>query len=159
MYTTSPWGLRSSREGTPELDGKYVTTPVHQSSSSSPEPILIPPPTNALKERTPSPPQSVLPPISQERRPRAFSPKYPYGRARSLQKAREHHRRRVAEIRAERGAGKSQVRCSGMRKFVCEAQNDLVFYSVKSWGPNSSGGAGEGSRGNFPTLSLYWQNV
>ena len=28
-YTTSPWGLRSSREGSPESEGEYVTAPVH----------------------------------------------------------------------------------------------------------------------------------
>ena len=43
-YTASPWRLRSSREGTPESKGEYVTAPVHQ-SSSSPEPIPIPLPT------------------------------------------------------------------------------------------------------------------
>ena len=108
MYTTSPWGLRSSREGSPESDGEYVTAPVHQ-SSLSPEPIPVPPPTNALKECTPSPSRSVSPPISQERQPRRSAPLHPYGGARSLQKAKDCRRRRAAEIRAERGVGKDQV--------------------------------------------------
>ena len=108
MYTTSPWGLRSSREGMPESKGEYVTAPVHQ-SSSLPEPIPIPPPINALKEPTPSPPRSVSPTLSQERQPRRLGPLHPYGGARSLQKAKERRRRRAAEIRAERGAGKDQV--------------------------------------------------
>ena len=107
-YTTSPWGLRSSREGSLESEGEYVTAPVHQ-SSSSPEPIPVPPPTNALKEHTPSPPRSVSPPISQERQPRRSGPLHPYGGARSLQKAKDRRRRRAAEIRAERGVGKDQV--------------------------------------------------
>ena len=108
MYTMSPWGSRSSREGSPESDGEYVTAPIHQ-SSSSPEPIPIPPPTNALKERSPSPLRSVSPPISQERQPRRSGPLHPYGGARSLQKAKDHRRWRAAEIRAERGVGKDQV--------------------------------------------------
>ena len=108
MYTTSPWHLRFSREGTPESEGEYVTVPVHQ-SSSSPEPIPIPLPTNTLKEQTPSPPRLVSPPISQERQPRRLGPLHPYGGARSLQKAKDHRRHRAAENRAERGVGKSQV--------------------------------------------------
>ena len=107
-YTTSPWGLRLSREGSPESEGEYVTAPVHQ-SSSSPEPIPIPPPTNVLKERTPSPPRSVSPPISQVGQAGRSGPLHPYGGARSLQKAKDRRRRRAAEIRAERGVGKDQV--------------------------------------------------
>ena len=109
MYTTSPWGLRLFREGTPESKGEYLTAPVHQ-SLSSPDPVPILPPTNALRERTPSP-WFVSPPISQERQPRRLGPLHPYGGARSLQKAKDHKRRRAAEIQAERGVNseKSQV--------------------------------------------------
>ena len=154
MYTTSPWGSRSSREGSPESDGEYVTAPVHQ-SSSSPKPIPIPPPTNALKERSPSPSRPISPPISQERQSRRSGPLHPYGGTRSLQKAKDRRRCRAAEIRAERGLGKDQVRRSGVHKVACETENVLVFNSVESWGSNSSSGAGEGSRGNFPTLFLF----
>ena len=142
-YTMSPWGLRSSREGSPESDGEYVTVPVHQSSASL-EPIPIPPPT--------SPPRSVSPLISQIGQARRSGPLHPYGGAHSLQKAKDHRRRRAAEIRAERGVGKSQVRRSGVHKVACETENALVFNIVKSWGPGSSGGTGEGSQGNFPTF-------
>ena len=107
IYTTSPWGLCLSREGTPELDGEYVTVPVHH--SSSPEPIPIPPPVNTLMEQTPSPPRPVSPPISQEGQPKRSGPLHPYGGARSLQKAKDHRRKRAAQIRAERGVGKDQV--------------------------------------------------
>ena len=144
MYTMSPWGCRLLREGTPKSDREYVTTPVHQ-SSSSPEPIPVPPPTNALKEQTPSPPRSVSPPISQVGQARRLGPLHPYGGARSLQKAKDRRRRRAAEIRAERGVGKSQVQHSGVHEVACETENALVFNSVKSWGSDSSGGAGEGS--------------
>ena len=129
MYTTSPWGLRLSREGTPESEGEYVTAPVHQ-SSLSPEPIPIPPPTNTLKERTLLPPRSISPPISQEMQPRRSGPSHPYGGARSLWNDQDHRSRRAAEIRAERGVGKSQVRCSSMHKIICEAQKNLVFDRV-----------------------------
>ena len=144
MYTMSPWGLRSSREGTPESKGEYITAPVHQ-SSSSPEPIPIPLPINALKEHTPSPPRSVSPPISRERQPLRSGSLHPYGGARSLQKAKDCRRHRAVEIRAERGVGKSQVRHSSIHEIVREIENALVFNSVKSWGCNSSGGAGEES--------------
>ena len=108
MYTTSPWGCRSLREGIPESDREYVTAPVHQ-LLLLPEPIPIPPPTNALKEHTPSLPRSVSPPISQVGQSQRLGPLHPYGGARSLQKAKDCRRHRAAEIRAERGVGKSQV--------------------------------------------------
>ena len=44
VYTTSPWGLDSSREGSiASSNGEYVTAPVQESSQST-APIPIPPP-------------------------------------------------------------------------------------------------------------------
>ena len=62
MYTTSPWGLDSSREGSVVLSsGEYVTAPVQESSQST-VPIPIPPPgVHVLKELAPSPPISQPP--------------------------------------------------------------------------------------------------
>ena len=60
VYTTSPWGLNSSREGSiASSNGEYVTAPVQESSQST-APIPIPPPgVHALEELAP------LLPISQ----------------------------------------------------------------------------------------------
>ena len=59
VYTTSPWGLNSSREGSTVLsNGEYVKAPVQESSQST-APIPIPPPgIHALKELAPSLPIS-----------------------------------------------------------------------------------------------------
>ena len=61
VYTTSPWGLNSSREGSIVLsNGEYVMAPVQESSQST-APIPIPPPgVHALEELAPSPPISQL---------------------------------------------------------------------------------------------------
>ena len=62
VYTTSPWGLNSSREGSIVLsNGEYVTAPVQEPSQST-VPIPIPPPgVHALKELAPSLPISQPP--------------------------------------------------------------------------------------------------
>ena len=62
VYTTSPWGLDSSREGSmASSNGEYVTAPVQESSQST-APIPIPPPgVHALEELAPSPPISQPP--------------------------------------------------------------------------------------------------
>ena len=62
VYTTSPWGLDSSREGSiVSSNGEYVTAPVQKSSQST-APIPIPPPgVHALEELAPSPPISQPP--------------------------------------------------------------------------------------------------
>ena len=62
VYTTSPWGLNLSKEGSIALsNGEYVTAPVQESSQST-APIPIPPPgIHALEELAPSPPISQPP--------------------------------------------------------------------------------------------------
>ena len=62
IYTTSPWGLASSREGSiVSSNGKYGVAPVQESSKST-VPIPIPPPgVHALEELAPSPPISQPP--------------------------------------------------------------------------------------------------
>ena len=62
VYTTSPWGLDSLREGSmASSNGEYVTAPVQESSEpTAPIPIL-PPGVHALEELAPSPPISQPP--------------------------------------------------------------------------------------------------
>ena len=59
VYTTSPWGLDLSREGSiASSNGEYVMAPVQESSQLT-APIPIPPPgVHALEELAPSPPIS-----------------------------------------------------------------------------------------------------
>ena len=60
VYTTSPWGLDSSREGSiVSSNGEYVTAPVQESSQSTAPIPILPPGVHALEELAP------LPPISQ----------------------------------------------------------------------------------------------
>ena len=61
VYTTSPWGLNLSREGSIVLsNGEYEMAPVQESSKlTAPIPIL-PPGVHALEELAPSLPISQL---------------------------------------------------------------------------------------------------
>ena len=59
VYTTSPWGLDSSREGSIALsNGEYMTAPVQESSQSTAPIPILPPGVHALEELAPSLPIS-----------------------------------------------------------------------------------------------------
>ena len=97
VYTTSPWGLDSSREGSrASSDGEYVTAPVQESSELT-APIPIPPPgVHALEELAPSPPISQPP-----------SPVLSYGGGRVLRTAAKMRALKACQRRSVRGVGSS----------------------------------------------------
>ena len=97
VYTTSPWGLDSSREGSrASSDGEYVTAPVQESSEST-APIPVPPPgVHALEELAPSPPISQPP-----------SPVLSYGGGRVLCTAAKMRALKARQRRSVRGVGSS----------------------------------------------------
>ena len=95
MYTTSPWGLDSSREGSiASSNGEYVTAPVQESSQST-APIPIPPPgIHALEELAP------LLPISQPP-----SPSLSFGGGKVLRAAAKMRALKAHQCRSIWGAG------------------------------------------------------
>ena len=97
VYTTSLWGLDSSREGSiASSNGEYMTAPVQESSQST-APIPIPPPgVHALEESAP------LPPISQP-----LSPVLSYGGGRVLCTAAKMRALKAQQHRSTRGVGYS----------------------------------------------------
>ena len=97
VYTTSPWGLDSSREGSmASSNGEYVTAPVQESSElTAPIPIL-PPGVHALEELAPSPPISQPP-----------SPVLSYGGGRVLRTAAKMRALKVCQRRSVQGVGSS----------------------------------------------------
>ena len=77
VYSTSPWGLDLSREGSIASSREEYETAPGQESSQSTAPIPIPPPgVHALEELAPSPPISQPP-----------SPRLSYGGGRVLRTA------------------------------------------------------------------------
>ena len=97
VYTTSPWGLDSSREGSiASSNGEYVMAPAQESSQST-VPIPIPPPgVHALEELAPSPPISQPP-----------SPVLSYGGGRVLRTAAKMRALKARQRRSTRGVGSS----------------------------------------------------
>jgi hypothetical protein len=102
QYTSSPWGLRESRESSPLSEEEYLTAPIEESSAST-APIPIPPPGIAfLEEATPSPPVSQPPSPSRKHK----VPFLPFGGVRAEAMARK-RRARNAALRRSRGIGGS----------------------------------------------------
>jgi hypothetical protein len=102
QYTSSPWGLRESRESSPQTEDEYVTAPVEELSSPL-VPIPIPPPGVAvLHELTPSPPISQPPSPTLKHK----VPFLPFGGVRAEAIARK-RRARNAAIRRSQGVGGS----------------------------------------------------
>ena len=97
MYTTSPWGLNSSREGSiASSNGEYMMAPVRESSQST-VPIPIPPPgVHALEELAPSPPISQPP-----------SPTLSFGGGKVLCAAAKMRALKACQCRSIQGVGSS----------------------------------------------------
>ena len=97
VYTTSPWGLDSSREGSiVSSNGEYVTAPVQEPShSTAPIPIL-PPGVHALEELAPLPPLSQPP-----------SPSLSFGGGKVLRAAAKLRALKARQCRSVRGVGSS----------------------------------------------------
>ena len=97
IYTTSPWGLDLSREGSiVSSNGEYVTAPVQESSQST-VPIPIPPPgVHTLEELAPSPPISQPP-----------SPVLSYGGGRVLRTAAKMRALKAQQRWSTQGVGSS----------------------------------------------------
>ena len=97
VYTTSPWGLDSLREGSiASSNGEFVTAPVQESSQST-VPIPIPPPgVHALEELAPSPPLSQPP-----------SPSLSFGGGKVLRAAAKMRALKACQRRSIWGVGSS----------------------------------------------------
>ena len=93
VYSTSPWGLDSSREGSIASSREEYETAPGQESSQSTAPIPIPPPgVHALEELAPSPPISQPP-----------SPRLSYGGGRVLRTAAKMRALKARQRRSIRG--------------------------------------------------------
>ena len=93
VYSTSPWGLDSSREGSVASSREEYETAPGQESSQSTAPIPIPlPGVHALEELTPSPPISQPP-----------SPRLSYGGGRVLHTAAKMRALKAQQRRSVRG--------------------------------------------------------
>ena len=95
VYTTSPWGLNSSREGSIALsNGEYMTAPVQESSQSTAPIPILPPGVHALEELAPSPPISQPP-----------SPTLSFGGGKVLRAATKMRALKACQHRSIQGVG------------------------------------------------------
>ena len=97
LYTTSPWGLDSSREGSiASSNGGFVVAPVQESSQSTAPIPILPPGVHALEELAPSPPISQPP-----------SPSLSFGGGKVLCAAAKMRALKAHQHRSIRGVGSS----------------------------------------------------